>query len=240
MTLLSVDDIVVRYGRLTALRGVSLSLARGETLFVTGPNGAGKSTLLKAVAGVVAPQEGAIALGSRRIEGSAPEEIARMGFSMVPEGRHVFGALSIDENLRLGMGMRADKDQAARDLEGIYETFPMLKARRDKPAGFLSGGQQQMLVIGRALMAGPSLLAIDEPSLGLAPKVIDDVYATLLKLRDARGLTLLIVEQSSTRAMMTGGRMVLLRSGELVLEGDARELSKGDTLRQAYFGYGDH
>lgn len=240
MTLLSVDDIVVRYGRLTALRGVSLSLARGETLFVTGPNGAGKSTLLKAVAGVVAPQEGAIALGSRRIEGSAPEEIARMGFSMVPEGRHVFGALSIDENLRLGMGMRADRDQAARDLEGIYETFPMLKARRDKPAGFLSGGQQQMLVIGRALMAGPSLLAIDEPSLGLAPKVIDDVYATLLKLRDARGLTLLIVEQSSTRAMMTGGRMVLLRSGELVLEGDARELSKGDTLRQAYFGYGDH
>lgn len=240
MTLLSVEDVVVRYGRLTALRGVSLSLARGETLFVTGPNGAGKSTLLKAVAGVVAPQEGVIALDGRRIERSAPEEIARMGFSMVPEGRHVFGALSIDENLRLGMGMRADKDQAERDLEGIYQTFPMLQARRDKPAGFLSGGQQQMLVIGRALMAGPSLLAIDEPSLGLAPKVIDDVYATLLKLRDARGLTLLIVEQSSARAMMTGGRMVLLRSGELVLEGDARELSQGDTLRQAYFGYGDH
>lgn len=240
MTLLSVSDVVVRYGRLAALRGVSLSLARGETLFVTGPNGAGKSTLLKAVAGVVTPQQGAIALDGRSIEGNAPEDIARMGFSMVPEGRHVFGALSIDENLRLGMGMRADKDQAARDLEDIYQMFPMLKDRRDKPAGFLSGGQQQMLVIGRALMAGPSLLAIDEPSLGLAPKVIDDVYAALLRLRDARGLTLLIVEQSSTRAMMTGGRMVLLRSGELVLEGDARDLSQGDTLRQAYFGYGDH
>lgn len=240
MTLLSVNDIVVRYGRLTALRGVSLSLARGETLFVTGPNGAGKSTLLKAVAGVVTPQQGTIMLDGRPIKGNAPEDIARMGFSMVPEGRHVFGALSIDENLRLGMGMRADKDQAARDLEGIYEMFPMLKDRRDKPAGFLSGGQQQMLVIGRALMAGPSLLAIDEPSLGLAPKVIDDVYAALLRLRDARGLTLLIVEQSSTRAMMTGGRMVLLRSGELVLEGDARSLSQGDTLRQAYFGFGGH
>lgn len=240
MTLLSVNDIVVRYGRLTALRGVSLSLARGETLFVTGPNGAGKSTLLKAVAGVVTPQQGTIMLDGRPIKGNAPEDIARMGFSMVPEGRHVFGALSIDENLRLGMGMRADRDQAARDLEGIYEMFPMLKDRRDKPAGFLSGGQQQMLVIGRALMAGPSLLAIDEPSLGLAPKVIDDVYAALLRLRDARGLTLLIVEQSSTRAMMTGGRMVLLRSGELVLEGDARSLSQGDTLRQAYFGFGGH
>ena len=240
MTLLSVNNIVVRYGRLTALRGLSVSLEKGETLFVTGPNGAGKSTLLKAIAGVVTPQEGTITLGGAPIGGRAPEEIARKGFSMVPEGRLVFGALTIDENLRLGIGMRADKDQAARDLESIYETFPILKDRRDKPAGFLSGGQQQMLAIGRALMAGPSLLAIDEPSLGLAPKVIDDVYTTLLKLRDARGLTLLIVEQSSTRAMMTGGRMVLLRGGEAVLEGDARELSKGDALKQAYFGYGDH
>ena len=240
MTLLSVNNIVVRYGRLTALRGLSVSLEKGETLFVTGPNGAGKSTLLKAIAGVVTPQEGTITLGGAPIGGRAPEEIARKGFSMVPEGRLVFGALTIDENLRLGIGMRADKDQAARDLESIYETFPILKDRRDKPAGFLSGGQQQMLVIGRALMAGPSLLAIDEPSLGLAPKVIDDVYTTVLKLRDARGLTLLIVEQSSTRAMMTGGRMVLLRGGEAVLEGDARELSKGDALKQAYFGYGDH
>lgn len=239
MTLLSVEGVIVRYGQLTALRGVSLSLAEGETLFVTGPNGAGKSTLLKAIAGVVAPKAGGIALGGRQIAGRPPEEIARMGFSMVPEGRHVFGALTIEENLRLGTGMRADKDRAARDMEDIYAMFPMLKERRDKPAGLLSGGQQQMLVIGRALMAGPSLLAIDEPSLGLAPKVIDDVYATLLRLRDARGLTLLIVEQSSTRAMLTGGRMVLMRGGEVVLEGDARALSKGDTLRQAYFGYGE-
>jgi branched-chain amino acid transport system ATP-binding protein len=240
MTLLEVQGITVRYGQLTALRKVSVTLAEGETLFVTGPNGAGKSTLLKAIAGVVTPREGMITLGGRQISGRAPEDIARLGFSMMPEGREVFGTLTVEENLRLGTGMRSDKDQAARDLEQIYAVFPVLRERRDQHAGVLSGGQQQMLVIGRALMAGPRLIAIDEPSLGLAPKVIDDVYSTLLKLRDSSGLTLLIVEQSATRAMLTGGRMILLRSGEVALEGDARELAKGDALRKAYFGYGDH
>jgi branched-chain amino acid transport system ATP-binding protein len=215
-------------------------MAEGETLFITGPNGAGKSTLLKAIAGVVTPREGSIRLNGDSIAGRPPEAIARMGFSMVPEGRHVFGSLTIEENLRLGAGMRADKDQAGQDLAQVYEIFPMLRDRKDKPAGVLSGGQQQMLVIGRALMAGPRLIAIDEPSLGLAPKVIDDVYAVLLKLRDTRGLTLLIVEQSATRAMLTGGRMILLRSGEVALEGDARELAKSDALRNAYFGIGEH
>lgn len=240
MTLLSVDNITVRYGRLTALRRVSLKVEDGETLFVTGPNGAGKSTLLKAIAGVVPAAEGAILLDGRTITGAAPESTARLGFSMVPEGRHVFGALSIEENLMLGAGMRKDRGRIAQDLAQIYDVFPMLKERKDKPAGVLSGGQQQMLVIGRALMTAPRLIAIDEPSLGLAPKVIDQVYETLLKLRDSRGLTLLIVEQSSTRAMMTGGRMILLRSGQIVLEGDARSLARGDALKKAYFGYGDH
>ena len=240
MTLLSVDNISVRYGQLTALRKASIRIAEGETLFVTGPNGAGKSTLLKAIAGVVSPREGSIEFSGQPIAGRSPEDIARLGFSMVPEGREVFGALTIEENLRLGTGIRKDKDQAARDLEQVYTVFPMLKDRKDQHAGVLSGGQQQMLVIGRALMTAPRLIAIDEPSLGLAPKVIDDVYATLIKLRDSRGLTLLIVEQSATRAMLTGGRMVLMRSGEVALEGDARELVKGDALKKAYFGYGDH
>jgi branched-chain amino acid transport system ATP-binding protein len=159
---------------------------------------------------------------------------------MVPEGRHVFGSLTIEENLMLGAGMRSDRARAAEDLAAVYDVFPMLKERKDKAAGILSGGQQQMLVIGRALMTAPRLIAIDEPSLGLAPKVIDQVYETLLHLRDSRGLTLAIVEQSSTRAMMTGGRMILLRSGQIVLEGDARNLSRGDTLKKAYFGYGEH
>jgi branched-chain amino acid transport system ATP-binding protein len=240
MSLLTIDNITVNYGRLTALRHASLKLTKGETFFVTGPNGAGKSTLLKAIAGVVAPKSGTIHFANTDIGGRTPEDIARLGFSMVPEGRHVFGSLTIEENLRLGVGMRDDKDAAERELETIYSVFPMLKDRRHQTAGVLSGGQQQMLVIGRALMANPQLIAIDEPSLGLAPKVIDDVYAVLLKLRDTRGLTLLIVEQSSTRATMTGGRMILLRGGEIVLEGDARELTKGDALKAAYFGYGEH
>jgi branched-chain amino acid transport system ATP-binding protein len=240
VTLLAVDAITVRYGQLTALRNASLAMAEGETVFVTGPNGAGKSTLLKAIAGVVAPRAGSITFNGVAAAGKAPEDIARMGFSMVPEGRHVFGSLTIEENLRLGTGMRADRDRVARDLEQIYALFPMLAERKDKPAGVLSGGQQQMLVIGRALMANPKLIAIDEPSLGLAPKVIDDVYQALLKLRDSRGLTLLIVEQSATRAMLTGGRMILLRMGEVALEGDARKLVRGDALKKAYFGYGDH
>jgi len=240
MTLLTVDAIRVSYGKLTALRGASISVKEGESLFVTGPNGAGKSTLLKAIAGVVALRAGTITLTGTTIDGKSPEDIARLGFSMVPEGRDVFGSLTIDENLRIGIGMRADKDAAHRDLETVYSVFPMLAGRKHKPAGVLSGGQQQMLVIGRALMAKPKLIAIDEPSLGLAPKVIDDVYATLLKLRDAQGLTLLIVEQSSARAMLTGGRMVLMRSGEVVLEGDARQLARGNALQKAYFGYGDH
>jgi branched-chain amino acid transport system ATP-binding protein len=230
----------VTYGRLTALRKASLSLMEGETLFVTGPNGAGKSTLLKAIAGVVAPREGMITFAGLAIGGRSPESIARQGVSMVPEGRHVFGSLTIEENLKLGVGMRTDKDQVEHDLAQIFGIFPMLKERKDKPAGLLSGGQQQMLVIGRALMASPRLIAIDEPSLGLAPKVIDDVYAALLKLRDTRGLTLLIVEQSATRAMLTGGRMILLRSGEVALEGDARQLANSEALRNAYFGIEDH
>jgi branched-chain amino acid transport system ATP-binding protein len=240
MSLIAVDAITVRYGRLTALRGVSLSMAPGEILFVTGPNGAGKSTLLKAIAGVVPPVSGSIAFAGETNGAAGPEIIARRGFSLVPEGRNVFASLSIEENLRVGTGMRTDQAEAERDLDNVYQEFPMLAERRHMAAGMLSGGQQQMLVIGRALMAAPKLMAIDEPSLGLAPKIIDQVYEILLRLREQRNLTLLIVEQSSTRAMMTGGRMILLRGGESVLEGDARVLAKDERLRQAYFGFGDH
>jgi branched-chain amino acid transport system ATP-binding protein len=239
MSLLTVESIAVNYGQLAALRNVSLTLEAGRTLFVSGPNGAGKSTLLKVIAGTVRPRQGRVALEGARIDGRAPEEIARLGVSMVPEGRDVFGSLTVDENLRVGVGMRADRDQAARDLEDVYATFPVLRERRNALAGLLSGGQQQMLVIGRALMAGPRLVAIDEPSLGLAPQVIDDVYASLVKLRDARGLTLLIVEQSTARAVLTGGDMLLLRGGQVVMQGAARDIANADALKSAYFGYED-
>jgi branched-chain amino acid transport system ATP-binding protein len=240
MTLLAVNDVTVRYGRLTALRGITLTIAEGEVLFVTGPNGAGKSTLLNAIAGVVPAISGSIAIDGTEVTGAPPEQIARRGFSLVPEGRNVFGTLTIEENLNVGAGMRADKQQVARDLESVYHEFPMLAERRHAAAGMLSGGQQQMLVIGRALMAAPRLMAIDEPSLGLAPKIIDQVYEILVRLRAQRRLTLLIVEQSSTRAMMTGGRMILMRGGRIVLEGEAGDMVKDERLKQAYFGFGDH
>ncbi|WFU38094.1 ABC transporter ATP-binding protein [Bradyrhizobium sp. CB82] len=240
MTLLAVDDITVSYGRLTALRGVTLKIDEGEVLFVTGPNGAGKSTLLNAIAGVVPAGSGSIMIDGAKVTGTSPEDIARRGFSLVPEGRNVFGALTIEENLKVGTGMRRDRKKTADDLESVYEEFPMLAERRHTPAGMLSGGQQQMLVIGRALMAAPRIMAIDEPSLGLAPKIIDQVYEILVRLRAQRKLTLLIVEQSSTRAMMTGGRMVLIRGGRIVLEGAAADMIRDDRLKQAYFGFGDH
>ncbi|MGF6308538.1 branched-chain amino acid transport system ATP-binding protein [Bradyrhizobium sp. i1.8.4] len=240
MTALAVDDITVSYGRLTALRGVTLKVDEGEILFVTGPNGAGKSTLLNAIAGVAPPGSGSIMIDGAEITGAAPEDIARRGFSLVPEGRNVFGALTIEENLKVGTGMRADRKKIADDLAQVYQEFPMLAERRHTPAGMLSGGQQQMLVIGRALMTAPRIMAIDEPSLGLAPKIIDQVYEILVRLRAQRKLTLLIVEQSSARAMMTGGRMVLIRGGRVVLEGPAADMIRDDRLKQTYFGFGDH
>jgi branched-chain amino acid transport system ATP-binding protein len=227
-------------GRLTALRGISLMIAEGEVLFVTGPNGAGKSTLLNAIAGVVPLISGSIRMDGAEVTGAPPESIARRGFSLVPEGRNVFGALSVEENLKVGAGMRTDRQKVADDLESVYREFPMLAERRHAPAGMLSGGQQQMLVIGRALMTSPRLMAIDEPSLGLAPKIIDQVYEILMRLRAQRKLTLLIVEQSAARAMMTGGRMILMRGGRIVLEGEAGDMVKDVRLKQAYFGFGDH
>ncbi len=244
MSLLSLSNVTVRYGRLTAVRGVSFTMAEGEVLFVTGPNGAGKSSLLRAVAGVVAPAGGRIDLADHDITGRSPETIARLGLSMVPEGREVFGSLSVEENLLVGTGMHAGtrgwRARCETDLAAVYATFPILKDRRRSQAGLLSGGQQQMLVIGRALMTNPRLMAIDEPSLGLAPNIIDQVYDRLTELRRHRALALLIVEQSSTRAMMVGGRMMLMRGGEILLDGDARALGQSEAMQSAYFGYGEH
>ena len=244
MSLLTLSDVTIRYGRLTAVRSVSLTMAEGEILFITGPNGAGKSSLLRAIAGGTPPAGGRIDFAGHDTTGHAPEEIARLGLSMVPEGRDVFGALTIEENLLVGTGMHAGernwRARAASALEEVYDTFPILKERRHSQAGLLSGGQQQMLVIGRALMTNPRLVAIDEPSLGLAPNIIDQVYERLIALRRQRALTLLIVEQSATRAMMVGGRMILMRGGEVRLDGDARTLGASEAMQAAYFGYGEH
>ncbi len=244
MSLLALSNITIRYGRLTAVRNLAFTLAEGEILFITGPNGAGKSSLLRAIAGITPPVGGRIDFAGAEITGRAPEDIARMGLSMVPEGREVFGSLTIEENLMVGTGMHAKarnwRSRAATELAAVYDTFPMLKDRRHSQAGLLSGGQQQMLVIGRALMTNPRLIAIDEPSLGLAPNIIDQVYDRLIALRAHRSLTLLIVEQSSTRAMLVGGRMILMRGGEVLLDGDARAIGQSAAMQAAYFGYGEH
>lgn len=235
MDILDIQNLSVAYGGIQALRGLSLRMAEGETVMVTGPNGAGKSTLMKALAGVVKPGAGTIRLAGQDITGRAAERIAAAGLSMVPEGRQVFGGLSVLDNLRVGCGLRRDRHAIEGDLDQLLDVFPVLRERAHSAAGLLSGGQQQMLVIARALMTAPRLLAIDEPSLGLAPKVTDQVYAALLDLQARRRLSLLIVEQSSARVVMTGARMVMVRGGRVVLEGLARQLAPRD-IQSAYFG----
>ena len=237
MSLLEISGLTAGYGRTTVLRGIDLTVDEGETLFIAGPNGAGKSTLLKSIAGVVRPTVGAVWLGGQEVTALAPEAIARLGFSLVPEGRDCFAGLTVEANLKLAGGLRPTVGDAANELAVVYELFPVLRERRSIPAGLLSGGQQQMLVIGRALMTGSRLVAIDEPSLGLAPNIVDQVYETLAVLREKEGLSLLIVEQSTVRASMMSGRLVLLRNGEVALSGDAVALSQGTALRDAYFGY---
>ena len=234
--LLRVENLEVRYGGIRALRGLSLTLEAGEIVIVTGPNGAGKSTLMNSLAGLVKPQGGSIRLDGEDITRHAPERIARLGLSMVPEGRHVFGSMTVLENLRIGLGARADAKSAPLDLDYVMDLFPLLRERSHSQAGLLSGGQQQMLVIARGLMTAPRLLAIDEPSLGLAPRITDQVYEALLRLQRERALTLLIVEQSATRAALVGARMLMLREGRVVLSGDPRSMSAQE-IERAYFGF---
>jgi branched-chain amino acid transport system ATP-binding protein len=235
--MLTVEGLEVRYGRLAALRGASINVRQGEVVCVIGPNGAGKSSMFAAIAGGVAPSKGSILLDSQPIVGVRPEQIARLGLSLIPEGRHVFSTLSVEENLRIGAFMGRGEDSTDARLARIMKHFPRLQERRRMPAGGLSGGEQQMLVIGRALMTSPRIMLIDEPSLGLAPMIVDQVYAILLELRQKEGLTLLINEQSSRRALKHADRIYVLRSGEVQLEGKASDLQDGSAIMQAYFGF---
>jgi len=235
--MLEVNDLYVRYGRLTALRGISLNVQQGEIACIVGPNGAGKSTTLLAISSVLRPAEGTITFNGQAINGTRAEDVARLGISQVPEGRHIFTALTVEENLQVGAAVRNDKAEIRRDMQNVFDTFPILGERHKQPAGKLSGGEQQMLAIGRALMTNPSFLTIDEPSLGLAPKIVDRVYEVLIDLREKRGLTLLIVEQSSERALKAADTMYVLRNGEIQLSGKAADLQDGVEVHKAYFGF---
>jgi branched-chain amino acid transport system ATP-binding protein len=238
--MLELDDIHVNYGGLAALRGVSLRVDQGEVVCILGPNGAGKSTTLAAIAGGVRPHRGAIRLNRIPLIGKPPESISRLGVSLVPEGRHVFATLSVEENLRIGSYQRRDHVRIEADLEETLTLFPRLRERLLQPAGRLSGGEQQMLVICRAMMTRPSLMLIDELSLGLAPMIVDQVYGALLERCRHDGVTLLINEQSSERILKFADRIYVLRSGGMRLEGRASDLRDGKAVMSAYFGFDDN
>jgi branched-chain amino acid transport system ATP-binding protein len=236
--MLDVEDIHVTYGRLRALKGVSLRVGAGEIVCLIGPNGAGKSTTLAAIAGGVTPHRGSIRLDGKLLAGGKPEAVARLGVSLVPEGRHVFGTLTVAENLRIATYMRTDRAAAAADYKRVLGLFPRLQERIGSPAGRLSGGEQQMLVIARALLTQPRLLLVDEPSLGLAPRIVDQVYDILLAARKSEGLTLLINEQSSHRILKHADRIYVIRNGQIQLHDRAANLQDGEAIKRAYFGFG--
>ena len=234
--MLAIRDLEVRYGRLTAVRGIQLNVGTGEIVCVVGPNGAGKSTMLLSVAGELSPHAGAIDFEGRPLTGLATENVVRRGISLVPEGRRIFGRLTVDENLRLATFIRSDAAEAAADIEKIIEQFPLLKERRYSPAGRLSGGEQQILAITRAMLTRPKLMLVDEPALGLAPLMVDLVYDLLTRLRDD-GMTLLIVEQNLQRAIAAADRIYVLRDGQVQLSGSVEDLRDSEQLEAAYFGF---
>jgi branched-chain amino acid transport system ATP-binding protein len=213
--LLELDRLTVRYGTVAAVRDVSLTVGRGELVGLIGPNGAGKSTTLHAVMGVVPLAGGSVRLRGERVAGRSPEEIARSGIALVPEGRRIFAALTVEENLRLGLAGRA-RGNGATGLDEVYELFPVLHDSRRRHAGALSGGQQQQLAIGRALVAGPDVLLLDEPSLGLAPALVDVLFGLLAEIRE-RGVAVLLVEQRAQRTVALADRTHVLANGELRL-----------------------
>ncbi len=219
-----------------AVRGASVRVEAGEIVCIVGPNGAGKTTTLGTIAGTLSPADGTIRLDGEPIAGLAPETIARRGVSLVPENRHVFTQLTVEENLRLGSQMRRDRDQVETDFERILGHFPFLRERLGTPGGKLSGGEQQQLVIARALMTSPRLILLDEPALGLAPLIVQVVYDILHTLRES-GITLLVVEQSTHRALENADRLYVMRSGEIALHGESESLTEA-AVEAAYFGYG--
>jgi branched-chain amino acid transport system ATP-binding protein len=230
--LLALDRVHVRYGAAPALRDVSLRVQEGELVGLIGPNGAGKSTTLHAVMGAVALSGGSITFAGRALAGLPPEEVARAGIALVPEGRRVYGGFTVEENLRLGLAAR--RDGAAEDaLAAVYEHFPLLRERRRHDAGVLSGGQQQQLAIARALVAGPRLLLLDEPSLGLAPTMVDTVFAALEEIRE-RGVTVLLVEQRARRTVGFADRTYVLAGGTVRRTMGPRDAGDTQALMEAY------
>ena len=233
---LRVRDLVVSYGAVAALRGVSLHVGRGEVVALLGANGAGKSTMLRTISGLMLPKSGEIRFLGQRIDGIPPARIVRLGLAHSPEGRRLFGSLTVAENLRLGASTRSDRSGIETDCKRLYALFPVLKERAHQQAATLSGGEQQMVALARALVAGPKLLLLDEPSLGIAPIIMQQIFASLAELKSS-GVTMLLVEQNMSLALDLADRAYVLRTGEVSLEGDARELKANyEEVAAAYLG----
>jgi branched-chain amino acid transport system ATP-binding protein len=238
--MLQIENLYAGYGTSQVLMGTSLQVRPGLLVALIGPNGAGKTTTLRAISGIVRPTAGRIVIDGQEVQGLAAARIARLGVAHAPEGRRVFGPLSVEDNLLLGayghlplfFGFRG---KAAQDLERVYGLFPRLLERRRQSAGTLSGGEQQMLAIGRALMANPKVMLLDEPSMGLAPVVVDEVFATIRQLKES-GITLLLVEQSARRALEVADYAYVMERGEIVIEGSPAELQKNERVLAAYLG----
>ena len=234
--LLSVANIESAYGPIKAIRGVSLKVRKGEIATVLGSNGAGKSTILKTISGVLDPTRGTISFKGADITGNDPAAIVRGGLAHVPEGREVFPLLSVKDNLLMGAYTRSDKDGVARDMEQVYTYFPILRERQAQDAGLLSGGQQQMLSISRALMCRPELILLDEPSLGLSPKLTKEIFEIVVRINRERGTTILLVEQNANMALNAADYGYVLENGRIVMEDRCEVLREKDDIREFYLG----
>ena len=233
--MLKIDNIHVYYGAIHALKGVSLEVRKGEIVTLIGANGAGKSTTLRTVSGLLAPKSGAITFLGENIAGTPAHEIVKHGISQVPEGRRIFAEMSVQENLELGAFTRKDKDGVAKDFDLVYRRFPRLEERRKQQAGTLSGGEQQMLAMGRALMSRPKLLLLDEPSMGLAPLLIKEIFSIIEDI-NREGTTVLLVEQNANMALSIAHRAYVMETGRITLQGAAKDLAASEDVRKAYLG----
>ena len=233
--MLEIKDIHVYYGAIHAIKGVSLTVRQGEIVTLIGSNGAGKSTTLRTVSGLLTPKEGDILFEGESIAGRPAQSIVKMGISQVPEGRRIFANMTVMENLELGAYSREDADGIEADMNMVFERFPRLLERKEQAAGTLSGGEQQMLAMGRALMSRPRLLLLDEPSMGLAPLLIREIFSIIVDINKT-GTTVLLVEQNANMALSIAHRAYVLETGRIALTGDAKELAASEEVRKAYLG----
>ena len=234
MPLLELQDIHTFYGNIEALKGISLEVEEGEIVTLIGSNGAGKSTTLRSISGLTAPREGSVKFEDREIGETAPQDIVRMGISLSPEGRHCFARMTVRENLDLGAYLRRDGDVNS-DMDNVFELFPRLKERERQKAGTMSGGEQQMLAIGRALMANPKLLLLDEPSMGIAPVLVERIYETIAEI-NRQGTTILLVEQNANFALEVSKRGYVLETGAVALSDQSENLRDNPEVQKAYLG----